>query len=189
MILTYAGLLSSSRKTCQTPFFLWADSRTLRTLWHGWDDLHIVNGLLVKGLHGVNGPLSEYVFVIPEPLLPSVLQGIHSSPFSGHLGITRTLYRACKRFCWPKMSSPVTDCVRSGSNGAANKLWVHSNTDPLQSVDINEPFAFGQWITWVLCPRPLGVMSICWSLWTISPNGVRSFPPRTKKPPPLLTYG
>ena len=66
MILTYARLLSSSRETCQTPppSLFGADSPTLRTLWHGWDDLQIVNGLLVKGLYSVNGSLSEYVFFL-----------------------------------------------------------------------------------------------------------------------------
>ena len=98
------------------PFFVWADSPTLGTLWHGWDAVHIINGLLVKGLHGIWN------------MFLSFLQAIHSSPFSGHLGITRTLNRARQSFYWHKMSSHIADYVRSCSNCAENKLGVHNNS-------------------------------------------------------------
>ena len=68
----------------------------LRTFWHCWDDLHIVNALLVKSLC-VDQSLSQYAFVIPEHLVQSVMHGLHCSPFSGHLGIKHTLQRAKER--------------------------------------------------------------------------------------------
>ena len=39
------------------------------TLWHSWEALHLVNGLLVKEINTTNGSLSEYVFVIPVKLV------------------------------------------------------------------------------------------------------------------------
>ena len=42
----------------------------------------------MKNLESSNGSIPEYAFVIPPKLLVLVLNGIHSSPFSGDMGVT-----------------------------------------------------------------------------------------------------
>lgn len=80
------------------PYFVWAHNPTMRSLWHCWDTLQLVSGISVKGIQGNNKSLSEYAFTIPFSMIGSVLHGIHCSPFSGHLGLKRTLQRYCGRF-------------------------------------------------------------------------------------------
>ena len=92
-----------SNKLPKPPFFVWAKDPIFRVFWHCWDSLHIINGLLVKTSLVEKGPIPEYSFVIPTSLVDSVLQGIHSTPFSGHLGMKRTLFRtktasSCQRW-------------------------------------------------------------------------------------------
>ena len=70
------------------PFFAWRHDPILKALWHCWDSLHIVNDVLVKS-DNPESALLEYSFVIPSHLVPSILQGIHGSPFAGHLGLRR----------------------------------------------------------------------------------------------------
>ena len=66
------------------PLFVWRHNSILKALWHCWDSLYIVDGMLVKS-DNPEKLLPEYSFVIPSQLVLSVLQGIHSSPFAGHL--------------------------------------------------------------------------------------------------------
>ena len=93
------------------PSFAWAGTPSLRVFWHCWDDLHLVNGLLVRNL-SANHSLPRYSFVIPEHLVQSVMQGLHCSPFSGHLGIKRTLLKAKERYFWPHMTTQLHDFVK-----------------------------------------------------------------------------
>ncbi len=124
------------------PHFVWARNPTLRTLWNCWDSLLLVNGLLVKKVPTPNKSLPEYVFVIPTGLINSVLQGIHNSPFSGHLGVKRTLLRARSRFFWAKMATHIKDYVQSCHTCAQNMVSNNNNKAPLQSIEVNEPFVF-----------------------------------------------
>ena len=101
----------NSNKFPKPPFFVWAKDPILRVFWHCWDSLHIINGLLVKTYLVKKGPIPEYSFVIPTSLIDSVLQGIHSTPFSGHLGMKRTLLRTKNRFFWPEIAAHIKNFV------------------------------------------------------------------------------
>jgi len=111
-----------SIKFPKLPFFIWAKDPILRVFWHCWDSLHIVNGLLVKTSLVEKGSIPEYSFVIPTSLIDSVLQGIHSTPFSGHLGMKKTLLRTKNRFFWPKMAVQIKDFARNCPVCAQTKL-------------------------------------------------------------------
>ena len=82
------------------PLFVWRHDPILKTFCHCWDSLHIVNDMLVKS-DNPERLSPEYSFVIPSHLVPSVLQGIHGSPFAGHLGLKhpfahkKPLFLAC----------------------------------------------------------------------------------------------
>ena len=83
------------------PYFVWSSDPVLRFYWPCWGELLITNGMLVKDLT-VDKCYPNYAFVIPTHMIDSVLTGIHSSPFSGHLIIKRTVLRACSRFYWSR---------------------------------------------------------------------------------------
>jgi len=134
------------------PYFVWARNPTLRVFWHCWDNLHIVNGFLVKDVESINGSIPEYAFVIPTKLIVPVLNGIHSSPFSGHMGVKRTLLRARNRFFWPKMAIHIKDFVNSCAKCAEHKHGPHHNKAPPQTIEVNEPFVF--WAMDYMGPLP-----------------------------------
>jgi len=85
-------------------------------------------------------------------MVHSVLYGIHCSPFSGHLGLNRTLQHARGKFFWPKMSLHITEFVRSCQLCAQNKLGAPQSKAPLQPIDVNEPFVF--WAMDYMGPLP-----------------------------------
>jgi len=124
-----------SHQMPQPQYFVWAHNPTLRALWHCWDALHLVNGILVKSTQGQPTSLSQYAFVIPFSMVHSVLYGIHCSPFSGHLGLNRTLQRARGKFFWPKMSLHIKEFVRSCQLCAQNKLGAPL-CSPLMSMSL-----------------------------------------------------
>ena len=90
--------------------------------------------------------------VIPRSLVPSVLQGIHSSPFSGNLGITKTLGRPRYRFYWPKMTVEIKNFVQKCETCAQVKLDQHKSKAPLQPIEVNEHFMF--WAKDYMGPLP-----------------------------------
>ena len=85
---------------------------------------------------------SQYAFVIPKALISSVLQGIHSSPFPGHLGVNRSLLRARNRFYWPRMTVNIREYVSLCETCAQIILNAHANKAPMQPIEVNEPFVF-----------------------------------------------
>ena len=133
------------------PSFVWCHDPILKALWHCWDSLHIVNNMLVKS-DNPESALPEYSFVIPSHLVPSVLQGIHSSPFAGHLGLKKPFCVQKNCFFWPKMKSDISHFVRSCPNCAQNKLDSSRNTDSLQHIQVSEPFVF--WAMDYMGPLP-----------------------------------
>ena len=142
--------LKSSRMP-KPPLFVWRHDSILKALWHCWDSLHIVDGMLVKS-DNPEKLLPEYSFVIPSQLVLSVLQGIHSSPFAGHLGLKKTLLRTKNRFFWPMMKKDIFHFVRSCPDCAQSKLDSSRNTAPLQPIQVSEPFVF--WAMDYMGPLP-----------------------------------
>ena len=135
------------------PYFVWSSDPVLRFYWHCWNELFITNGMLLKYLT-VDKCYPNYAFVISTHMIDSVLTGIHSSPFSGHLGIRRTVLRVRSRFYWPHMVKHIIDFVRNCRLCAQNKLDPNHNKAPLQSIEVSEPFFSGPWITRAHYPRP-----------------------------------
>ena len=92
------------------PVFVWAQNKILRTLWNRLDHLYLQDELLVKK-PDKHLSFQQYAFVITKAFISSVLQGIHSSPFSGHLGVNKSLFHARNRFYWSKMTVNIRDFV------------------------------------------------------------------------------
>lgn len=70
-------------------------------------------GALYKKSYSTTG--ARYLLVVPKSLRSQVLYAMHDDPTSGHLGSTRTLYRAQERFYWPKMRKDIEQYVASCS--------------------------------------------------------------------------
>ena len=79
-----------------------------------WQLPHLVleNGILYRRRQDNSGS-SSLQAVIPESLVPQVLQEIHGNPYSGHFGIQRTLHRAESMCFWPFMHKDITNYCRT----------------------------------------------------------------------------
>ena len=94
------------------PYFAWKIDSQLRSYWNCWDEVHLVDCLLVRYTSVSKGP-PKRVILIPQHMVSQVLESVHSGPSGGHRGITRTLGRVKDRFYWPHMKSPVQSYVNS----------------------------------------------------------------------------
>ena len=80
---------SKLNKAPELPFSEWRDDPTLKTIWRNYERLLVKDGLLIRS-NSVCSPYSRFTIVIPEALIPQVLQGMYDSPLFGHWGVTRT---------------------------------------------------------------------------------------------------
>ena len=123
------------------PPFVWKDNPTLRTYWECWDQLFVSNGLLVRSLDS-KMHFPRQAVVIPITLVPKVLEGLHSSPAGGHMGITRTIHRARERFFWPYMRTSIRNFIQHCIICSQSKHLPHQRKAPLQPIQVSEPFVF-----------------------------------------------
>ena len=59
-----------------------------------------------------DSPIPRHAVVVPETLEPEILKGVHDSPFSGHIGVIKTLDKIRDRFYWPGMRESVELYIR-----------------------------------------------------------------------------
>ena len=83
----------------------------LRTMWHQRAYLTLRDGILYRHWKDVPGGGTQpwLQLLLPPHTVPEVLQGLHSSPTGGHLGINKTLEKARARFYWPHQRYDVSD--------------------------------------------------------------------------------
>ena len=85
------------------PYFPWKFDSQVRSYWNCWDEVHLVDDLLVRYTPVSKGS-PKRVIVLPQHMISQVLESVHSGPSGGHMGITRTLGRVKERFYWPHMN-------------------------------------------------------------------------------------
>ncbi len=78
--------------------------------------------------------------VVPASLRQVVIIACHSSPFAGHSGITRTLFRVQTRFWWPGLVRDITDGVRSCMHCNLANATSHENQSLLNTLACDVPF-------------------------------------------------
>ena len=79
--------------------------------------------------------------VVPQRLRQLVFIACHTSPFAGHSGLTRTLYRMQTRFWWPGMVRDATQGVKSCLHCNLTNATSHENQVLLNSQTSQTPFA------------------------------------------------
>ena len=89
----------------------WRHDRDQVTLWHYYDRLFIRDVLHYQSLKTKNRHPDPAV-VVPKTLLSAILKSTYDSPFTGHLGVTRTLDRIRKRFFWSQMRKSIETYIR-----------------------------------------------------------------------------
>ncbi|KRY26792.1 hypothetical protein T01_11184 [Trichinella spiralis] len=85
-------------------------------------------------MEGQKKKLSERsLLVVLSQWVPDVLQPVHDSPETGHLGIEKILERLRRRFYWPGQREDVGDWCASCDDCAQRKISTSSKPKvPLQ---------------------------------------------------------
>ena len=70
--------------------------------------------------------------ILPQELVPTVLDALHNHPTAGHLGVTKTLQKVRSRFYWPGQRRDVEDWCRACNSCASRNMLPKSRHAPLQ---------------------------------------------------------
>ena len=75
----------------------------LQTLWAQQKYLVLRNGVLYRRWEDIPGKgLNKCLqFVLPQDLVPTVLEQLHNAPSGSHLGVSKTVEKVRRRFYWP----------------------------------------------------------------------------------------
>ena len=141
-------------------FAAWCRDTRLKAFWYHFDRMFIRNGLLYRSFKAKN-PHPDPVVVVPKILEAEILKGTHDSPFSGHLGVSRTLERIRRRFFWPRMRESVEEYIHQCDTCMQRKLPANKNKAPLKNIEVSEPFTF--WAIDYMGPLP----ETAWGNWHI----------------------
>nr|XP_054761348.1 uncharacterized protein LOC129267744 [Lytechinus pictus] len=96
------------------------------------------NGLLYRRRQDNFGTSSLQV-VVPESLIPRVLEEIHGNPSSGHFGVQRTLHRAEAMCYWPFMHKDITNYCRTCHACESIRSPNPKHQAPLQNIKTDHP--------------------------------------------------
>ena len=86
--------------------------------------------------------------VVPKRLRSTIFLACHVSPFAGHSGLTRTLYRLQTRFWWPGMVRDATLAVKGCLHCNLGNATSHENQTLLQSLTSSSPFQVVYFDVW-----------------------------------------
>ena len=116
-------------------------STYLRTLWHQRAYLTMRDGILYRHWKDVpgGGTQPRLQLLLPPNIVPEVLQGLHSSPTGGHLGISKTLEKARARFYWPHQRYDVRDWCNRCEICSSRKSPLPKSCAPLQFQLADQP--------------------------------------------------
>ena len=75
----------------------------MQTLWAQQKYLVLQNGVLYRRWEDIPGKgLNKCLqFVLPQDLVPTVLEQLHNAPSGSHLGVSKTVEKVRRRFYWP----------------------------------------------------------------------------------------
>ena len=81
--------------------------RDAKVLWHQWEWLFVVQGVLHRRFYELEGQGWRYQLVVPDRRRKDLLQRLHGGAIAAHLGTARTLALAEQGFYWPGMRTDV----------------------------------------------------------------------------------
>ena len=111
--------------------------RMRRLLWQ-YPRLIMQNNILYRERTDKLGTTSLQL-VVPESLVPRILQELHGHPASGHFGAQRTLQRAEAMCYWPFMHKEIMDYCNTCSACEAIRLPSPQHKAPLQPISSSYP--------------------------------------------------
>ena len=107
--------------------------------WTQWDRLRVVNGILYRVWHEVNGNSPRLQLVLPEIWRDEIMSMLHDNICSGHLGISRTIARVRARFYWVGYKQDIINKCNACHVCQARKMPVKPTKAPLKPCIVGIP--------------------------------------------------
>ena len=109
-------------------------SQGIQTLWAQRQQLILKDGVLYRKWEDVPGKgLHQHLqLVLPQEIVPTILEALHNHSTAGHLGITKTLHKVRSRFYWPGQRRDIEDWCRACEDCASRKQPPKPHRAPLQ---------------------------------------------------------
>ena len=116
-----------------------AMSPAVRYYWSIWNSLSLQNGCLYRRFYRQDGTGSHLQFIVPKSIRPEILQQMHNSVISGHLGQKKTLEKLLQRFYWFNVREDVQMWLLKCDICAANKPPIRTPRAPLGKMLVGAP--------------------------------------------------
>ena len=116
-----------------------AQKPAVRYYWSIWKSLILQNGCLYRRFYRQDGTGSHLQFVVPKALRPEILQQMHNSVLSGHLGWKKTLEKLLQRFYWFNVRDDVHMWLLKCDTCAAIKSPHQNPKAPLGKMQVGAP--------------------------------------------------
>ena len=113
-------------------------SSKVKSIWHEWDRLALVDGLLFRRWTGLNGEPNRRQVFLPEEYRSDFIKKAHSGATGGHLGRKKTEQQVSARAYWPGWRTDVAAEVMKCEPCAQ----YHRDKAPRQT--LLQPFSAGE---------------------------------------------
>ncbi|CAC5421923.1 unnamed protein product [Mytilus coruscus] len=115
------------------------NSAATRHYWHIWDSIVLINGLLYKNFSRRDGVEDHTQFLVPFLLKREILEKMHNSILSGHLGKKKTKAKLSQRYYWYEMREDIDIWISQCDICGANKHPHKSSRAPLGTMPVGAP--------------------------------------------------
>ena len=116
-----------------------ASSPATRHYWNLWESLVIEDGVLFRNFHKKDGTGSYLQFLVPRRMKCELMEQMHNSIMSGHLGRKKTREKTLQRFYWFGLRDDVNSWVAKCHNCGAIKTPNKAAKAPLGSMPVGAP--------------------------------------------------
>ena len=114
-------------------------SQTTKVYCAQWQSLKLTDGVLYRIWETPSGDATVLQLVLPKSMRHEVLQQLHNTKTSGHLGVAKTLGRLRERFYWVKCRQDVQEWCRNCDICAQKRGPQKKIIAPLKTVNVGAP--------------------------------------------------
>lgn len=111
----------------------------VKSLWAQWSRLVLKDELLCRMWEVEESNNTTYQIVMPLSQRRFILQQMHDSKTSGHLGVTKTLNKIRQAYYWPGLQSDVRSYVAGCDLCARRKAPLKTKRGPMQPLQVGYP--------------------------------------------------
>ena len=116
-----------------------SESPSVRQYWLMWDQIILKSGVLYKKWVTSDGSKPKLQLLVPLSLRKQVLEAVHDSVTSGHLGVQKTISRARQVFYWYMLQETIRDWIRNCNKRGSRKRPLKTPTAKNATYNVGAP--------------------------------------------------